>query len=92
VRIRLPTPTGEQIAHFVKAFSASRRFDFGLAISTIADGLASHSFAEVEEFCVDVLRQAILQGQVDAARAVTQNKLRQWHERAAVRTRSEIQE
>lgn len=92
VRIRLPSPTKEQIARFVETFASSRRFNFGLASSTVADGLAGHSFAEVEEFCIDVLRQSILQGQMDNPRAVTQNKLKQWRERAAVRTRSEDQE
>jgi SpoVK/Ycf46/Vps4 family AAA+-type ATPase len=92
VRIRLPAPTKVQIARFMDTFATSRRFTFGLASSTLADGLAGHSYAEVEEFCIDVLRQAILQGQMDDPRAVTQNKLKQWHERAAVRTRSEVQE
>jgi len=89
VRIRLPAPNKQQTARFVETFSASRRFNFGLSPSTIADGLAGHSYAEVEEFCVDVLRQAILQGQMDAPIEVTQNKLKQWHERASVRTGSE---
>ena len=84
VRIRLPAPTKTQIARFVEHFATSRRFNFGLASSTLADGLSGHCFAEVEEFCVDVLRQSILQGQIGNPRALTQSKLRQWRERAAV--------
>lgn len=92
VRIRLPAPTKAQIARFVETFATNRHFSFGLASSTIADNLSGHSYAEVEEFCIDVLRQAILQGQMDNCRTLTQNKLKQWHERAAVRNRSEVQE
>jgi len=92
VRIRLPAPTKAQIARFADNFAASRHFNFGLAASTLASGLTGHCFAEVEEFCVDVFRQSILQGQMENPRALTQGKLRQWRERAAVRTRSEAQE
>lgn len=89
VRIDLPAPTKAQIACFIDDFAASHRFDFKLAASTLADGLAGHSFAEVEEFCVDVLRQAILQTRMEDARMLTQSKLRQWRARATVRKRSE---
>lgn len=92
VRIRLPAPTKGQIARFVDNFAAGRQFEFGLASATIADGLNGHSYAEVEEFCVDVLRQAILQGHMDNPRALTQSKLKQWRERAVVRRQSEAQE
>ena len=87
VRILLPSPSKAQITLFVDNFAANRKFNFGLATSTIADGLGGHSYGEVEEFCVDVLRQPILQGQMD--RTLTQSKLKQWRERAAVRKRSE---
>ena len=92
VRIRLPAPSKAQIAGFVDNFATSRRFNFGLAASTVAEGLTDHCFAEVEEFCVDVLRQSILQGQMDNARKLTQSKLRQWRERAAVRIQSQTKE
>lgn len=92
VRIRLPAPSKAQIARFVDNFAANRKFTFGLASSTIADGLSGHSYAEVEEFCVDVLRQSVLQGQMDNPRSLAQSKLKQWRERAAVRKRSEAQE
>lgn len=89
VRIQLPAPNKAQIARFVENFAARRGFSFGLAPGTLADALAGHSFAEVEEFCVDVLRQAILQGLMDNPKTLTQGKLRQWRDRAAVRKRSE---
>lgn len=89
VRINLPAPTKAQITRFVDDFSAKRQFSFCLASSTISDSLIGHSFAEVEEFCVDILRQAILQGKVGNPRTLTQAKLKQWRERAAVRTMSE---
>jgi len=91
VRIRLPSPNKAQISRFVETFGINRRFAFGLASSTIAENLSGHSYAEVEEFCIDVLRQALLQGQMDNCRTLTQSKLKQWRERAAVRNRTEAQ-
>jgi SpoVK/Ycf46/Vps4 family AAA+-type ATPase len=92
LRIRLPTPTTAQISRFLDNFADSRHFGFGLSTSTLANGLTGHCFAEVEEFCVDVLRQSILQGQMDNPRELTRRKLGQWRERAAVRTRSEVEQ
>lgn len=92
IRIRLPMPSKNQIARFVDDFAAKRQINFGLAASTIATGLDGHCFAEVEEFCVDVLRQSVLQGQVDNLRTLTQKKLKQWRERATVQSRSELLE
>lgn len=85
LRIDLPIPSQSSIAAFIDRFSSSHRFPFGVASLTLAQKLAGHSFAEIEEFCVDVLRQSILRGQVDTAKEVTQLKLKQWIARAKVR-------
>ncbi|NJM10639.1 MAG: ATP-binding protein [Synechococcaceae cyanobacterium SM1_2_3] len=92
LRITLPAPTRNQIARFVESFAEKRRFQFNLASGTIAEKLSGHSFAEVEEFCVDVFRQAILSGKTDHPRELTQLKLRQWQNRAIVKTNSEVNE
>ncbi len=92
LRIILPAPTRSQIARFVESFAEQRRFQFDLASGTIAEKLSGHSFAEVEEFCVDVFRQAILTGKTDHPRELTQLKLRQWQNRATAKTNLEVNE
>lgn len=85
LRIELPAPSRRLIAQFIERFAQSRNFAFGLAAGTMAEKLVGHSYAEIEEFCVDVLRQAILQGQTDTPKDIAQLKLKQWQARAAVR-------
>lgn len=85
LRIDLPAPSRRLIAQFIERFAQSRNFAFGLAASTMAEKLAGHSYAEIEEFCVDVLRQTILHGQTDTPKDIAQLKLKQWQARAAVR-------
>lgn len=92
LRIILSAPTRNQIARFIESFAEQRRFQFGLASGTIAEKLSGHSFAEVEEFCVDVFRQAILAGRTDHPRELTQLKLRQWQNRAMAKTNLEVNE
>lgn len=92
LRIILPAPTRSQIARFVESFAERRRFQFNLASGTIAEKLSGHSFSEVEEFCVDVFRQAILSGKTAHPRELTQLKLRQWQNRATVKANSEVNE
>lgn len=88
LRINLPAPTRRQISQFIERFEEDRRFRFGLAASTIAEKLTGHSYAEVEEFCVDILRQAILRGEANSAKGIAQLKLKQWQARAAMRRES----
>ncbi|MFM8330135.1 MAG: AAA family ATPase [Candidatus Methylumidiphilus sp.] len=85
LRINLPAPNRRQIEQFIERFAESRNFRFGLAASTMAEKMTGHSYAEIEEFCVDILRQAILHGQTDNPKNITQLKLKQWQVRAAMR-------
>lgn len=89
LRIELPAPSRRQITAFIDNFAEKRRFNFGLAASTVAEKLAGHSYAEIEEFCVDVLRQAILQNQTDKPKEITRLKLAQWTLRARTRSINE---
>jgi len=85
LRINLPAPNRRQIEQFINNFTENHKFNFGLAASTMAEKIVGHSYAEIEEFCVDILRQAILCGQYDNPKNIAQIKLKQWQSRAAVR-------
>jgi SpoVK/Ycf46/Vps4 family AAA+-type ATPase len=92
LRLMLPIPTRTQISRFIDKFAERHHCRFGLASETIAEKLSGHSYAEVEEFCVDIFRQAILAEKSNDLRNLTQLKIKQWRDRATVRAKSEIKE
>lgn len=61
IRAELNPPTRAQATRFLERLA--RRFggDLGYAPRTLADRLAGSSFAELEEFAMDVRRRAILE-------------------------------
>ncbi|MGH3800771.1 MAG: AAA family ATPase, partial [Pseudonocardiaceae bacterium] len=82
VRLELPHPTRAGKVEWLNAWSARTGVGFGLAPRTIADRLSDVSYAELEEFALDVQRRSILSGPEPDAREVTQRVLQQWSARA----------
>lgn len=81
LRIELPTPTRTQLTDFIDSIGKRSQVNFGLAAETIAKRLLGLNFAEVEEFCLGVVRRAVLDQRIDNAKSITQAKLEQWRER-----------
>jgi SpoVK/Ycf46/Vps4 family AAA+-type ATPase len=82
VRLTLPMPTRGSKVEWLRSWQERRKFEFGVALRTVADRLDGLSFAELEDFASDVQRRTILAG-VDADPAiVTQAVLAQWAKRA----------
>lgn len=81
LRIELPTPTRAQLAKFIDSIGVRSQVNFGLTAETIAKHLMGLSFAEVEEFCLAVVRRAVLDQKTNDAKAITQLKLEQWRDR-----------
>lgn len=81
LRIELPTPTRAQLTDFIGSISGRSQVNFGLTAETIAKRLLGLNFAEVEEFCLGVVRRAVLDQRTDNAKSITQSKLEQWRER-----------
>lgn len=90
LRLELPVPTRSQLTAFVANVSQSNKVNFGLAAETIAKRLLGLSFSEVEEFCLSVVRRAVLDQKMDDARAITVSKLEQWKKRFFPKIRQEI--
>lgn len=61
VRVELGTPSRAQAMHFLEKLAARFGGDFGYAPRTLADKLAGASYAELEEFAMDIRRRAILE-------------------------------
>ncbi|NIE83025.1 MULTISPECIES: ATP-binding protein [unclassified Burkholderia] len=81
LRIELPIPTRAQLTAFVASIGVRCQVNFGFAAETIAKRLLGLNFAEVEEFCLSVVRRAVLDRSTDDAKMITQTKLDQWRER-----------
>lgn len=83
IRVELPHPTRAGKVEWLKSWSAKTGLDFGLAARTIADRLPDISYAELEEFALDVQRKTILSGpDASSGREATQQLLEQWIKRA----------
>lgn len=81
IRLELPAPTRSQLSAFVAGIRQRSKVNFGLADETIAKRLLGQSFSEVEEFCLSVVRRAVLNQQTENAISITSSKLEQWKNR-----------
>lgn len=81
VRIELPRPTRAQLTAFIASISERTKVIFGLANETIAKRLLGLSFSEVEEFCLSVVRRAVLDQKTDDAKSIVYFRLEQWKKR-----------
>ena len=81
VRIELNNPTQKQLSQLIQSVSNRCSINFGYAPDTLAKNLQGSSFSEVEEFCLDIVRRAVLSRQTKNLKSVTKNKLEQWQNR-----------
>lgn len=81
LRIELPTPTREQLMQYIKSIGERCNVNFGYEPATLAKHLLGLNFAETEEFCLGVVRRAVLDMKTEGAKHVTRLKLEQWKSR-----------
>jgi SpoVK/Ycf46/Vps4 family AAA+-type ATPase len=81
LRLELSMPTRAQLAAYIQAISQRCQTDFGYAPETLAKKLLGLNFAEAEEFCLSIVRQAVLDKQAGNAKTITRQKLQQWTSR-----------
>ena len=81
VRVELPMPTRQQLSRYIETIGQRCRTNFGYAPETLAKHMLGLNFAEVEEFCLSVVRRAALDQKSDNAQTVTRIKLEQWRDR-----------
>ena len=78
IRLDLEAPDKKQIKGFIELFIKKTGINLNYNIESLSEKLSNYSFSEVEEFCTDVLRQAVLTHQQDNARNIISEKLKQW--------------
>nr|WP_216584531.1 hypothetical protein [Cardiobacterium valvarum] len=81
LRIELPAPAREQLTQFIASVGQRSGINFGYQPRTLADYLLGSNYAEVEEFCLGIIRRAVLDQQMEGAKHITKLKLEQWRER-----------
>jgi AAA+ superfamily predicted ATPase len=82
LRLALDAPTRAEATTFLERMVARVGGELGLAPRTLADRLTGASYAELEEFALDVRRRYVLGG-LDARLAeISKSRLDQWRARA----------
>jgi SpoVK/Ycf46/Vps4 family AAA+-type ATPase len=81
VRVELPMPTRQQLTRHIESIALRCRTNFGYTAETLAKQMMGLNFAEVEEFCLSVVRRAVLDRKSDNAKIITRLKLDQWRSR-----------
>lgn len=82
LRLTLPVPTRSEATHFLESMSARLGGDLGLAPRTLADRLKDASYAELEQFALDVRRRYVLSLPDGDVRSIANTRVEQWRTQA----------
>lgn len=81
IRLELKLPTQRQIEQWYCRFERRTGHSFGLQPQDLARQLRGLSFAEVEDFCTDLLRKLVLDGSDAHPKEILDCRLRHWKNR-----------
>ncbi len=82
IRLPLPLPDARALTRYIQAFAEQIREPLGLEPATIARRLGAISFAEVEQFCIDVRRRSVLTIGDKLVKNIVADQLDVWDSRA----------
>ena len=78
VRINLPLPTQKELGAYIEAFMGHLGESFGASPLSIAKSLGTISYAEAEQFCLDVRRRQVLAMGGKNLKTIVSEQLRIW--------------
>jgi SpoVK/Ycf46/Vps4 family AAA+-type ATPase len=78
VRVTLPPPTLADSIRFLESLAERMGGDLGLAPRTIAEKLKGASYADLEQFAIDVRRRAVLDSPDADLKAIAKSRVEQW--------------
>jgi len=81
IRLELQPPTQRQVEEWYHRFEQRTGHSFGMQPKDLARKLRGLSFAEVEDFCNDLLRKLIVEGPDARPEEILTCRLRQWKNR-----------
>jgi SpoVK/Ycf46/Vps4 family AAA+-type ATPase len=79
LRLNLPLPSHKQLAEFIGSFLARFGDVRGQSSAAIAKALGPISYAEAEEFCLDVRRRQVLSAGEKELRSIISQQLGMWN-------------
>ena len=83
IRAELTTPSRAQATRFLERLTARMGGDLGFTPRTLADKLTGASYAELEEFALDIRRRAVLELPDGDLRRIVQERLEHRRDQAA---------
>lgn len=81
LRLTLPPPSQAVLESYLSVFLKSLGKPVGIAPKTLANALGSISFAEAEEFTLDVRRREVLGGENQSLKSILRSVVAEWKER-----------
>lgn len=84
LRLSLPKPTRRQIEQWFIRFQNKFDHPLGYSPRTLSDKLLGLSFAEIEEFGLDILRRYVLTLPNSDLKTIVQQRLKQWGSRYGI--------
>lgn len=82
LRLTLPLPTQNDLERWFNGFAARLDAPLGYSVQTLAKLFVGNSYAEVEDFCTDILRRSVLESPGTDIKLILRRKLEQWKTRA----------
>ena len=86
LRLELPPPNRLAVMEWIRRFEERADLKLGLTAKQVDENLVQLSFAEIDDFCTDVLRRVILHGPKRDTKAVVASRLAQLSARFQVRS------
>lgn len=81
IRVTLPAPTASALEAYLARFLSSFSSPAGISARALVKKIGLISYAEAEEFCLDVRRQLVLEGEVATVKSVIADVVPVWQER-----------
>lgn len=88
IRLVLPAPTRREIQEMLAKVESRLGIHFEVSFERLAREMEGASFAEVEEFCLDVARRRILELPSENMADLTLGRLASWRERFTLGTKT----
>lgn len=85
IRAQLPPPGPADVTRWIRRFEERSGLELHLGDKSLSSQLKGVSYAELEEFCMDIHRRVVLAGPDANARSIARTVLKQWASRAAAR-------
>ena len=89
IRLELPMPRRGQIEEWFRRFEARTGYGMSLSPRSLAMKLQGLSFAEIEDFGLDVVRRIVLDEPDANVKKITSDRLRHWQKRFSVDGKNE---